>query len=288
MSSIVTSSLSQNDILKWLGEYVASHWAISKYPVSGTRAHKVVEDQFGKLDYRFFGADRFKEFLQPGDGKYYRVLITGTRHGIYPLDVNVETPTIVLKRSNHMKPEVWAAFMRARSHYFDRSAGEFRAGTVTHPETQITVERIDEQTQKKWASIFVAQRHPEGIEAVQKILDTPTWSWDLAGPAGYLSPNLRSAWKRYRFEKVVEVAQAWCESHGIQTEIFSSPRPPVQELGTIQPSAPVQSSVSNKQTNHGRDNLRQTLLQALETMSTDELSRLPIPPCYILPFLTQD
>src|SRR5438046_1592935 len=106
--SAADSLPSHDAILTWLGEYISSHWATIKRPISGPRAHNALVEKFGKFRYQEFGTERFKDFLRPGDGKNFRMVIEGTRHFLYPINVDpvdVESKFAATARANYLKPE---------------------------------------------------------------------------------------------------------------------------------------------------------------------------------------
>lgn len=271
-------SLSHDEILCWLGEYVSEKWSAEKVPLSGPRAHHALVEKFGKFSFQQFGVERFKEFLQPGVGKYFRMLIEGTRHHLYPVEYS--GPTVVPKsaghsRSNYLKPEIWDAFVRGFQHYFDRHLDQFRPGAVTDQNTQVAVPPISEQTQREWLVSFLREHSPLDAERLRGVLqDRSAGGYALMS---LLPVDLRNFWKRHRFHKVVEVVSDWCNQNNVTAPIFS----------TSNPRQVDQQQKFGSRLQHG-DGIRRAIFSALERMSTDELLRLAIPAGYFLPFLEND
>lgn len=266
-------NVKQLEILRWLGEQTTSQWQRLMQPLSGSRAHWLLEKNFGSIEYAHFGVERFKDFLLPGDGKFYKVVLDGTRHALLPLNSTLPARPRE-STARFLKPEVWAAFMRSAAHHFDRNTNSFCVGNAIDPARHIPVERIAEDIEKAWMLDFLSQKDSSHIENVRSLLPNPDWRWRIAGPSGLLSPAVSAAWRRYRFDRVVEEVRSWLQQHGLETELFSVPGP--------QSQPPDASRTASSESKHV-DSFRDAILEALTRMSTAELARLPIPPVYFQP-----
>ena len=276
--STVSSDLSHETILSWLGEYVKARWENEHLPTSGARGAHALAKQFGKIDYASFGAARFKDFLLPGDGKYFRLMIVGSRDEIYPVGVNathVSPSAASVGHIQRLRPDVWAAFTGAGTgtYHFDRSNQTFQLGAPSDPERHIGVTPVTEEAHQQWFIDFVNENDPPNAGRAREFVRTPNWAWRAQGPDSFLMPSLRSAWRRTRVRKVHSYAESWCNEHGIKLELSA---PPLPRPGTDR-------HLGQQMRREDREaSLRNAVLSAIQRMSTEELLRLPIPYGYFL------
>ncbi len=274
----------QEEILKWLGGYVVQQWGNSKRPLSGAEAVTAIQSQFSGFSHENYGCGRFKDFLQPGNGVYFDFRIEGTQNELYPLG-GASGAQVASRASSFLKPEIWNAFARPGGgpRRFDRTTGRFDEGAITDSAIQVQVDPVRDDELQQWFLDFVKQHAPSRIEDAQAEIAKPGWAWTILGPNSILENEQKYAWKRFRLDKVAQRVQAWCQQHGISLDIYSRPMSSRDETSASRfgnGSASLQRCDVDSE-------VRSLLLRALNRMSTEELQRLPIPPCYLLPLLNE-
>jgi hypothetical protein len=138
----------------------------------------------------------------------------------------------------------------------------------------VRIAPITPETQKGWARAFLDLIHD--LPAEEAPLREERW-WDaFTNWIRQNKPTAEIEWKKFRTTKVIEFLHSWAKENGINADILFV-EPAVREQ-TQAPPKPLPSTEAEK--------LRQAILRALAEMPLPELTRLPIPLQYLIPFVS--
>ncbi len=163
--------------------------------------------------------------------------------------------------------DVWYAFVKEDplgKRFLNSKTGQVRTQCENSPGHEwIEIVPVDPAKEKGLALDFLKRNEISSIEA-QDSLDDPKWYVAFAEFLSQNSAQLVNAWKRERSKAVVAIVEEWRREHRVDEAIVYEPTLPRV------PSYPPQRH-SSTVTGNGRDALRQSLLNAIAKMSTDEL-----------------
>jgi hypothetical protein len=150
---------------------------------------------------------------------------------------------------------------------------------------------IPKLTQQQWARDFLVKHALGSDSSVASAVLSERWYLDLPSRLREIDPSLFVAWNKERTQKTMEEVERWCKENRIPTDsVFYSPHPRVQsrslELSTTTQihttrSVIVDPTIEAEVPTQGDAYLRGKLLQAISSMTTDELLELRVPLKYV-------
>ncbi len=240
-------------------------------------------------DHRNCGFPRFKDVLAAlaSEGR----LRTGTNSkdafSLW-LTENATFPATSIPLSERFRPlrnQVWFAFIAAEpegKRYVNRMSGEVRIGCSEPPgESWIEVLPISADDERSNARKFL-DKNGIDVPEIQGTIDGERWYVSFPQQLANQSHHLAAKWKRERSSRVIDHVRKWCDQNDVDQEVVFDTLAPTES-----PSASrFAGTTRNVRGTH--DCLRGVLLEAIQRMSTDDLSRISIPASHLIAVLRPD
>lgn len=175
--------------------------------------------------------------------------------------------------STFIKPEFWNAFTRFNSAgwSYRPSVGRVVPRNEATEAEDIPIPDADEREQKGWLSEFLGSVGVSETDA-RSLLEDGTWYLTVCATKSPLDDAAKARWRAFRAERIVRKVERWLDDNELRGKVAyrSTFETPIQTR-KAKPSL--------------TDADREVLLNALRSMPTQELVRLPIPYIYLQPFL---
>lgn len=141
----------------------------------------------------------------------------------------------------------------------------------------IEVSPIDADEQRGWARQFLEEKNIDASGSVGKALESDEWYLEFPKELRSIRWSLAGEWNRERSRHVALHVTNWCKENGIPIQsAFQSP------LRKFKNSKKRSAKSGLRESYDDEPAVRQLVLGALESASTDWLLELPIPMKYVI------
>lgn len=253
-------------------------------------------------DWRTLGYLKFKDVLSDLEAQSLLRIGAGDKGAltVWPVEGDrapqatvSPTPTVALALQP-LRREVWFALTNPfppGRRLMNRQTGEVRMG-LSQPLEPLTawveLQPVDQQTQRQWAAEFIDQNRPPEEPRLREALSADDWYRRLPLELERCGPFWKSRFNRRRSERVQQFASEWQARNGLPHElVFAAEYPPPQNRPRYG-SSYRGASVAEQRGGTTDQNLRQLVLRALATLSTDELCEIALPAKHLIPVLRPD
>ena len=265
---------------------VVADLIVSNYPEDeqrGLRASEVgllVRHALPETNWSEFGLPKLKDILvelerqgriRTGvDAKFAYTVWLGEEKVRERSDRPLLPPQSNLRRFRSLRKAIWTAFVADRPHgrrFLNRIDGTVRMGLLEVPSPAsewVGINPVPQDTQRSWAREFLAQCQLSEHNELLATLETDLWYRDFVQKLRELRQDDAGLWLRLRSERIIEHVHEWIEKNGVpQDHVFEAQEAPKRSV-------------------HVRGigkypDLREGLIAAVESLTTDELLQLRIP-----------
>ena len=232
-----------------------------------------------EVSWKTFGKRTLSAFIEDLEGAGKLTLIKTDKDALaVTLSDAACAPAITaLEKPSSLRKPIWDAFVLlspSGKRFMHCKDGMVRVSLDAAPvpaEDWIEISPIDLESQKKWASEFLAQKSAEGKDFSALSVSEDWQPQIFVQKLRQVDENFARAWNKLRTVKVSSVVQNWLIQNSLpydlafQTITKSSDNKSVAEYFTEKPNI------------RNQDDLRKVILAALSSLPIEKLLEIPIP-----------